>query len=175
MHGIVYQQLMEFVKQGHGEDALNNILKDAGLEGKFYSATKSHPDEDIEAIVASACKALGTDRDTVLEAFGVYIAPDLLKIFSSYVKNDWKAMDLLEHIETTIHKSVRITNPEADPPALKIERVSDNEVLIHYSSQRKMIALGVGIIKAIGDHYNESMSIDRQETATGTTLRVLAA
>lgn len=159
MHGIVFNQLFKFVRESHGDKVLDKVLKDVGLESKFYDAMKSHPDEDIEKIISSLCKSQNVTRDMVLMDFGKYITPGLLKIYSSFIKPEWDVMDLLENIETTIHRAVRMNNPEADPPALVIKRIGINDISITYSSKRKMIQFGIGIIKALEIHFKVRLNI----------------
>lgn len=162
MHGIVFNQLFKFIRENHGQKALDEVMNNSGIGVKFYDATKAHPDEELEKILSSACEKLKISRNTALEAFGEFIAPGLLQIYGSFIKKEWDAMDLLENIETTIHKTVRISNPEADPPALQIERMSKNSLKIFYSSKRNMLHLGIGIIRAIGAHFETKIDISKR-------------
>ena len=157
MHGVIFNQLAQFVKGSYGQDSLTSILGRADLNAKTYMLTTSYPDEELEAIITGACHELSMERDVVLDAFGQFIAPNLMKIYGSYVKNEWTAFDLLENIESTIHETVRSNNPGAEPPMLDIKRVSNEELTITYRSKRKMLTFGEGIIKAIGKHYNEQL------------------
>ena len=159
MHGIVFNQLFKFVREEHGFDALDKIMENAGLKGKFYDATVSHPDQEIFSIVEAACKLLNADKEVVLEAFGSFLAPSLMKTYYSFLLPSWKTIDLLSNIESTMHKTVRMSQPEADPPKLEVKRLSQNEVDIKYLSERKMHSLGIGLIKGIARHYNEESDL----------------
>lgn len=172
MHGIIFSNLFKFIRENHGYDTLKEIKKDAGVNTTFYDTTKSHPDSELQNLVASACKVLNVDGETLLETFGSYIAPGLLQTYKSFMKPEWDCMDLLEHVELTMHRAVRASTKDTSPPILKIKRLSKSQIQLDYSSERKMISLGVGIIKAIGQHYNEDLIIERNETATGTTLLI---
>ena len=57
----------------------------------------------------------------ILEAFGEFIAPSLLKIYSASIKSDWNTINLLKHVENTIHKAVRFADKNATPPELGCE------------------------------------------------------
>ena len=155
MHGIIFNQLIKFVRENHGYDKLNEIMKASGLKGKFYDATRSHPDGEIVAIVDAACERLGVSKEAVLEAFGMFLVPGLMKTYSAFLLPDWKTIDLLSNLETTMHRTVRLSQPEAAPPELIVERVNKNEVSIQYSSKRQMHSLGVGLIKGIACHFKE--------------------
>ena len=161
MHGVVFQQLFKFIRENHGTQTLDDICNASGINFRLYNSMKSYPDQEIENILKEVCARLNISRDAALETFGEYIGPALIKMYGAYIKKEWGALDLLENIESTIHRTVRMNNPEATPPALKIERTSEKEVVIKYSSERKMIHLGIGIIKSVSKHYNIPLNIKK--------------
>jgi hypothetical protein len=75
------------------------------------------------------------------------------------VKPEWKTLDLIEHTEERIHKIVRLRHTGARPPYLTTERRGPREIVIHYSSARRMCALAKGIARGIARSYNESITI----------------
>jgi predicted hydrocarbon binding protein len=72
---------------------------------------------------------------------------------------NWKTLDVIEHTEDEIHRVVRLHNRDAHPPDLKCIRTSADEVIIHYSSQRKMCDVAKGIAKGLAKFYEESISV----------------
>ena len=110
--------------------------------------------------------------DELLASFGKYIGPELIKTYSAYINSEWDSLDLLENIEQTMHSVVRMNSPEAEPPNLVIKRNSDNEVIINYTSERKIISLGIGIIEAIGEHYSEGLEVTQTEIPNGVSLLI---
>lgn len=175
MHGIIFNQFYKFIREQFGQDSLDKITKDSGLGLKFYDATKSHPDEEIQALVDSASKVLRIEKDVALEEFGKFITPTLLKTYQGYIKEHWDCFDLIEHVENTMHKVVRQTDKEAAPPKLDIVRDSDRSIIINYTSKRKMMPLGIGIIKAIAEHYGQKVSMQMEPLKDGTKLKIKAA
>lgn len=175
MHGIIFNQLFKFVREHHGFEELNGIMEDSGLKGKFYDATRSHPDGEILAIVNAACKRLNTNKDEVLEGFGQFLVPALMKTYSSFLLPSWRTIDLLSNIETTMHRTVRLSQPEAAPPELLVERINKKEVNIKYYSKRKMHSLGVGLIKGIANHFNEGdkLNINVHDLEDGKLINVV--
>lgn len=91
MHGIVFAELQKYVHSKFGASTWFTLLKQAGLEGKVFLPTRPYPDEDIVAIVKVACEATGKTADEILEDFGFFIAPDLLKIFAASINPQWAA------------------------------------------------------------------------------------
>ncbi len=174
MHGIIFNQLLKFVRENYGFDVLNQILEDSQLDGKFYDATKAYPDKEIVTIVASACKRLMVKEETVLEAFGRFLVPGLIQTYQSYILPSWRTIDLLAHIETTMHRAVRQAEPEASPPRLEVKKCNKDKVEIRYFSGRNMHALGVGLIKGVAEHYEEedNLKISISEIENGKLITV---
>jgi hypothetical protein len=172
MHGIIHLLLKKFLDSLADAETVKAIYQESGQYGKFFDATKNHPDEALLAILTIACQRLKIDPDTALEEFGKFITPNLLNTYRSYIKPEWKCLDLLENIETTIHRTVRMVNPDATPPSLVVTRITPTEIRIEYTSQRKMISLGIGIVKKLADHYKENLSITKSSIPNGTRLTV---
>ena len=174
MHGIVFAELKKFVDKTFDRNVWAELLKSGGLEGKTYLPNMPYPDEDIVEIVSQACIRTGISKEQLLESFGQFIVPDLLSVFSYAIHPAWKTLDLIENVETVIHKAVRINNKGAQPPRLTVSRVSNTLVEILYQSPRKMEYLGVGIIKGLALHYNERIHVKCQTLTPETSVITVA-
>jgi len=159
MHGLILAELKKFVDVRLGGDAWKALLKDAGLGVKVYMPTQVYPDSDVTAIVGAASRTAGLPVATVLEQFGEFIVPDLLAVYGAYVKPEWKTLELILNTEETIHRVVRTRDPGALPPELKVTRSSAAEVVIEYTSARRLCAVARGIVKGVASHYRETISI----------------
>lgn len=168
MHGIIHAKLKSFVEEHHGKDAWKNVLTEAGLGNKIYMTFSTYPDEDAIKIVDAASKLTKTPQDKIYEEFGKYIAPDLLGMYKSLIKPEWKTMDLLMHTEETIHRVVRQKNPGADPPKLQFSQVDSNTLKFNYNSPRKMSSVAKGIMQGVADHYGETLTIKENKKPDGS-------
>src|SRR5437016_13340478 len=161
MHGIVFVELRKFVNEKLGAQAWNELLKNAGLTEKVYMPIAEYPDAEIVSLASTAASMTGNSVAQVLEGFGEFIASDLLGMYRTLVRPEWKTLDLLEHTEKTIHEVVRMKNRGASPPRLTVERLGADRVMIHYSSQRLMCALAMGIVKGLAKHYKEEVKMEQ--------------
>ncbi len=159
MHGIIFMELEKFVVEEFGGDAWDQISRTAGVSRLSNLATKSYPDSELFALVGAAEKISGTAAAELLFQFGEFIVPDLVKIYGAFVDKKWCALDLLEHTESVIHRAVRLQDRAAAPPRLRITRSSPDEVVIHYSSPRKLCAVAKGIVRGVAKHYGESLTV----------------
>ena len=170
MHGIIFVLFNKFIRVNYDFKKLHQIKNEAGMHNKMHEISKAHPDSEIFSLVSAASKSLNVEADQLLESFGKFIAPELIKTYGSYLDSEWACLDLLEHVEKTMHRIVRSNTPDADPPKLDIKRIGTNQVSIDYTSNRKIISLGIGIIYAIAEHYNEEVKIENTAIPNGTNL-----
>ncbi len=172
MHGLIFNQMFRFIEETRGEQKLQKILNDSGVASKFYSPTQFYPDEELNRIIQSTCKILKLRRNDFLESFGMFMGPGLLRIYQAFIPEEWDLMDLLENIETTVHQAVRLNDSQAAPPTLNIERNGPDDISITYSSERNMINLGIGIIKALAMIYKTHLEIRKMPMEKGTVLKI---
>lgn len=160
MHGIVFNGLQKFVTASYNYSTWIDLCKEANVHGKMYFPTDTYPDEEVLAIVVAASKATGNGIPIILENFGEFMINDLMKIYRHSLNPDWNtSLDLLANVEETIHKAVRMKNPNATPPQLECKRTSFNEVIIRYRSKRKLCFLARGLITGVSKYFNEELIV----------------
>jgi predicted hydrocarbon binding protein/predicted Ser/Thr protein kinase len=162
MHGLIFLQLQKFAQKRAGPQAWEALLREANLSNKSYSPAKAYSDEDLLAIVGATSRVLDLPTAAVVEAFGEFLGPELLKLYTQILKPEWKTLDVLEHTEKLIHTAVRVGNPGAHPPVLDAVRTREDEVQLVYSSERKMCHLVKGIISGLGHHFGEEVSVTHE-------------
>jgi len=86
----------------------------------------------VVAMVVAASSTTGLPVAEVLEDFGEFIVPDLVKMCGHLLRPEWGAIDVIENTEGTVHSVVRVKNPGAKPPELKTVRHGANEVVLFY-------------------------------------------
>jgi predicted hydrocarbon binding protein len=133
--------------------------KEQRLTGRTYLPIKDYSDADAIALVGAASALTGLRVASVLEDFGEFIVPDLIKMYGHLLKPEWNTIDVIDNTEQTVHSVVRIKNPGAKPPQLQTVRRSTDEVSLNYSSPRKMCALAVGIGRGLAKHVREKVEI----------------
>jgi hypothetical protein len=159
MHGVVFVELKKYVVQRLGAETWNQLLTHAGMPGKAYLPREVYPDEEAGKLLASASQLTGKPAGDILEDFGEFIAPDLLAMYGAQVNPQWRTLEVLEHTEETIHRLVRTKQEGAKPPELRAERVGPDEVLVRYTSPRRMCGLAKGIAKGLGRHYQQTIAV----------------
>jgi hypothetical protein len=159
LHGTVFGELRQYVNARLGNAVWDQLLSAAGIGPKLYLAVEEYPDQELGAIVQSASQRTGLTIGALQQDFGDFIGPHLLRMYRAYVRPEWTALDVIEHTEERIHKMVRLQQRGARPPYLSTTRRSATEIVIHYSSERKMCSFAKGIATGIARHYGETLEI----------------
>jgi hypothetical protein len=159
MHGIIFAEFRRYAEARLGPAVWPTLAEQAGLANRMFLMAEQFPDVEFQALVVAAAGRMKLPLAAVLEDFGEFLAPDLLKMHAHSVPADWRTLELIEHTEEAIHQVVRQGNPNAFPPRIACTRVGEHEVVIRYTSQRKLCALAKGIVRGVAAHYGEGIRI----------------
>ncbi|HET9180943.1 MAG TPA: heme NO-binding domain-containing protein [Candidatus Angelobacter sp.] len=158
MHGLIFSELQKYIQTKFDAKTWEAVQEKAGLKGNLYLASAAYPDGELMTLLSAACEMTGLQAKAVLEDFGDFICPNLIRQYGFLVKPEWSLVDFLCNTEETIHKIVRF-HAGATPPQLMVRRIADDRVTISYDSERKMCALLKGMVKGAARHYKKSVSI----------------
>jgi hypothetical protein len=163
MHGIVFSELQKFVVSKHAHAGWKAVTEKAGLAHQVYLAAGQYPDSEIVSLVTAASAMTGEEPFQIVEAFGEFLAPSLLKMYGHLLNPNWKSLDIIEHTEGVVHAVVRTSDMNALPPNLRTRRAEPDTVILVYDSPRKMCAMAVGIGKGLARHFNETLSVHQTQ------------
>jgi len=159
MKGIIFNVTETAVVELLGEDAWDDLLDDAGVDGD-YTALGTYPDEELLALVSAAATKTGHDPADVQRLIGRQVLPHLVASIEDFLDPDLDVFTFLESIHSIIHVEVKKLDPNAMPPDVIPERVGDDELHLTYRSERGLSPLAEGLILGAGDHYGEPVEIE---------------
>src|SRR5262245_66558562 len=102
MHGLIFLQLQKFAQQQAGAGAWETLLREANLPTKSYAPVRVYPDAEVVALVGAASRVLNQPGGAILEAFGEFIAPELIRLYGRLLQPGWKTLDVIENTEKLI-------------------------------------------------------------------------
>jgi hypothetical protein len=174
MHGLIVNQLREYIVATHGRETWDRMLEGVGIWSESApNVERIYPDSAALALFDKAVQATGMPIEVVLEDFGRFLAPILLRLYPALVQPGWRTLDVIERTEDRIHTVVRMRDPDAAPPYLKTRRVSPTEVQILYTSPRRLCWLAEGIARGLAKHYRETIEITQPECMHAGGVRCL--
>src|SRR5262245_33196701 len=160
MHGLILLELRNYVTERHGENTWRKIYTGAKLREKVYVPMLTYPDEEAAQLLSSTARVLDLELSTLLEDFGFFITPHLLKLYPNLIQPEWRTIELILNTESVIHSLVRVRNPGASPPELKAEAEGPHAVTLTYTSKRRMCGIAKGIIRGLATHFGENVSCE---------------
>lgn len=161
MHGVILYELNTFATRRIGPDRWREVLRAQGLENDVFTPLETQPDERVMALVDALAREAGVTQADVLRDFGSWLAPHLLALYAPLIMPNWGPAEILQHVETVIHRAVRLRDPAATPPSLVTRRVGPDEIEIAYSSPRRLCALAKGLIQGIATCHGRGAVIDQ--------------
>lgn len=158
MHGRIFWQLRDYSEARLGAGTWLKLLKDAGLKERVY-LQEPYPDTEMVSLVMAACALSGKPLPMLLEDFGEFMAPSLMSMYAHLMKREWRTLDVIEHTERIAHGAVRRDEAGAAPPFLRTKRIRPEELMLIYSSPRKLCAVAVGVARGLGKYFHEEVAV----------------
>lgn len=162
MKGVIVKCLEELVLEKFGEEKWKEALEDAGLDRKSrFLATSDVDDDAVLNVVNSVCKVLNISLSQAADAFGdhwmnVY-AP---KIYAAHFRGFSSAKEFLLAMDQ-IHVTTTKNIPNARPPRFDYKWQDKNTLIMTYHSSRGLIDFFVGLVKGVGIHFGETLSVSK--------------
>jgi tRNA A-37 threonylcarbamoyl transferase component Bud32 len=160
MHGLIFFYIQKFAEslaeRGATKPPLRTTVAAAATR---FLPSKSYPDDQAVSLLSSLAESSGDDLGSLLEKFGGFLAPHLVKVAGQSIDPAWRTLDLIENTESVIHTMVRATTPEATPPVIQTARTAADEVQVIYASSRQLCRLAAGIMRGVATHYGEQVEV----------------
>jgi len=166
LKGVIFNLLEAVATERWGEDAWDDILEAAGVEGA-YTAIGNYADEEFQVLLLK----LPTDEpvDTRLRWFGRSAMPLLAQRYPEFFVEYPNTYHFLLTINDVIHREVRKLYPDADVPVFDLEPSGDlaeggvRRVIMGYRSARRLCRLAEGFILGAADHFGEEVHVSQRE------------
>ncbi|MBF0188696.1 MAG: heme NO-binding domain-containing protein [Magnetococcales bacterium] len=159
MYGLVLQKFEAFA-----ESALGESWRQGRGEEPEIDLNKQYPDQVMHDLLSRYVALSGTTQKEALHVFGGYLAPQLVETgtFLGLMREEWGLFDLITHANERIHSVLKTSEPEMQPPEIRILRVSGGELRIYYDSARKLCPLLIGILNGLSNYFGESITLSEE-------------
>lgn len=108
----------------------------------------------------SVCKVLNISLTQAADAFGDYWVNEYaVKIYKSYYSPK-SAREFILNMDK-VHQMITQNMANAHPPRFDYEWDDDKTLVMTYKSRRNLIDFLVGLLKGIGNHYNEKLQVTK--------------
>jgi len=160
MKGIVAVALKATVMENFGNEVWYSILVKSGLKKTAQFTTSTDvSDEFIGRLMHATLAELNITMPQAGDAFGSrWMNHTVPRVYPVFLHNLSSSRQLLVKLND-IHARVTKMIPNAQPPHFDYSWEDDNTLIMSYTSHRGLIDLAVGMIKGVGEYFNEELSV----------------
>lgn len=164
MKGIVFTEFLEMVENKFDYETVDEILTKKELpSGGIYSSVGTYSHQEMFVLVQNLHETSGIPIANLLEVFGEYLFGTLYRAYGSMFQDLTSAFDMLHSIEGYIHVEVRKLYPDAELPTFNTISRNDKELVLDYTSERRMSDLAVGLMRGCLKQFGEEAEIQKEE------------
>jgi hypothetical protein len=163
MKGIVFTEFLEMVEKEFGYEMVDKIISQSDLQSNgAYTAIGTYPHTEMVQLLTHLSSESDIDTEVLLREFGKYIFGTFLQSYPQFFENAKNTFQLLSSIDNHIHVEVMKLYPDAQLPKFKTIQDDSGNMILIYTSERKMSALAEGLILRTIQHYEENLVIKKE-------------
>ncbi|MBF0627778.1 MAG: heme NO-binding domain-containing protein [Magnetococcales bacterium] len=156
----MFLALEDFLEARLGEGVWVRLLQAANLHDQQFEPDRYYPDSVASELFDLTARLLKQPLSQTLELFGQHMSPGLVTMGRSMgvVRKEWKTLDILEHLQHDVLAPFANIESGVMPPDIRTYRLKHGEVAVAYVSRRKLCALLKGIIRGLGQFFQEPIA-----------------
>jgi len=162
MKGTIVKCLEDLVITRFGKETWDKCLADAGFRSPvLILAIEDVDDASVLSLVRALCTNLRLSMVQAADAFGDHwVNVYSQKMYGQYYANSPNAREFLLSMDA-VHLAMTNTIKDARPPRFSYEWEDNRTLIIGYQSHRGLIDFAVGLAKAVGKFYKESLVVTK--------------
>ncbi|WP_215224599.1 heme NO-binding domain-containing protein [Echinicola shivajiensis] len=163
MYGIVNQTIEDLLTKQYSEEVWKNAKEKIHLKENFFLINKIYSDEMTFKLIAAASEITGKTSDEILRELGKWwIIKVSQEKYGSLMSTGGKNLKEFLINLPAFHTRVMMLYPKIDSPEFEINIISENKLLIHYSSYRSGLQEFVyGILLGLAELFKTPMQIKK--------------
>ncbi len=162
MKGVIFVEFLEMVDNMLGMETTEEIIEKSNLpSGASYTTVGTYDDAEMIALVTQLHLKTKIEVPVLLKTFGKYLFNSFTVRYKDMLHHLKDSFEMLKRIDNYIHVEVQKIYPQAKLPVFQTEEISDKELKLIYTSERKMPDLAEGLMEATLEYFNEDYSISR--------------
>ena len=161
MKGIVMSLFADMVIERDGMPVWEGMLEEAGIEG-VYTSGVNYDHQELAELIHEGARQESVCPLTLTQRFGSFLGSRFSDLYSHYFESCSDLLTFLESVDSVIHVEVKKLYPDSCLPTFGYEKVSANELVLVYYSERMLCHLAVGLIEASAEYYGESCAIQHE-------------
>jgi len=160
MKGIVFTEFLEMVEKKFGYKTVDSIIQKSDLPNNgAYTSIGTYKFSEMGALVYNLHKDTNIPIPDLLEVFGAYFFTFLAENYAHFLDRTDSLFEFLNSIHNHIHVEVKKLYPDAELPNFETISMNENEMVMKYTSERKLGNFAKGLMNKSAEHFNENVTI----------------
>jgi len=174
MRGLIFNYLLEYLEETNAYAFVDDLIENTALlnDGSFADGGL-YPDKELIRLIINASAKLQMEQADFLEQFGEWIfVPLYAKLNTVYDTEAYRqstircAFDFIVMLNAIHYKEVVKLYPNSDFPHFNVIKRTEDEIVIEYSSNRRLHYLAKGILIGCAKYFNENLYIVMHPSVT---------
>jgi hypothetical protein len=163
MKGIVFTEFLDMVEERYSPEVADQILLAAKLpSGGAYTAVGTYDHGEIWSLVCELSKVIDVPVPELFRAYGEHLFVQLANTYPHCLQGARSAFDVLQGLDSVIHREVRKLYPDASLPRFEVTERTSRQMVLIYESARHFADLAEGLIRGCGRHFGQNIALTRE-------------
>ncbi len=163
MKGIVFTEFLEMVEEKFGYEVTEKMIANADLPSKgAYTSVGTYDHSEMYSLIGELHKSTEIPVPQLMHVYGLHLFGALATAYAPMLSGITSAFDMLKSVDQYIHVEVRKLYPDAELPHFEIQELSEDKMVMIYSSERRMSDVASGLIEGCLKHYKESATVTKE-------------
>lgn len=164
MQGSIFTAFSDMIIEKMGMEQWNELLeKTEPASQGFYTTGEQYEDSELVNMVLALSEKTGIEAPKLIQAFGQYLFDSLYENCPTDVSNITELREFLLSIHDVIHVEVKRLHPTAYLPKFEYEDGDNNDLIMYYSSKRKLCHASIGLIYGAANKFKEKVDVMHPE------------
>lgn len=148
MKGLLFTEFLEMVETRFGYEVTVQMMEKGNIpDDRVYTSVGSYDHSEIVNMVIALSDITGIEVEQLCIVYGRYLFVRLMQHHEKYIDKPDSFENLLEHLNSYIHKEVKKLYPTAEVPDFIYQKLEEGHFVLTYKSSRKMWAVAQGLIE----------------------------
>ncbi|WP_077339965.1 heme NO-binding domain-containing protein [Pseudocolwellia agarivorans] len=164
MQGSIFTAFSDMIIEKMGMEQWNELIeKTEPASQGMYTTGEQYADSELVNMVVVLSEKTGIEPEKLIQAFGQYLFTSLYANCPTDVSNIKTLREFLLSIHSVIHVEVKRLHPNAYLPKFEYEDGEGTDLIMYYSSKRKLCHASIGLIYGAAKQFDEEISISHPE------------
>lgn len=164
MQGSIFTAFSDMIIEKMGMEQWNELLeKTEPASQGMYTTGEQYEDSELVNMVVALSEKTGIEAEKLIQAFGQYLFTSLYDNCPTDLSKVKSLREFLLSIHSVIHVEVKRLHPQAYLPKFEYEDGEGTDLIMYYSSKRKLCHASIGLIYGAAKQFNEEITIAHPE------------